>query len=213
MRADRNCRYPRLLAVVAALIMLAAAAAAQNPDATYAELVKKAQAGDSSVDFRALRLACADAKKCDATDRDDLVAMRKASQAKDYKKAAKLAEKSIERGFPNIEAHATAAEAYKALKETDKAEFHHAITGALIRSIMKTGDGKTKETAFEVISVDEEHIVLNVLGLPVFGRQSLISGKPHSYDLIEVDAPNGGGKVSVYFNIDAFFPMKGFNKL
>src|SRR5579871_2631591 len=148
MRADRNCRYPRLLPVVAALIMLAAAAAAQNPDATYAELVKKAQAGDSSVDFRALRLACADAKKCDATDRDDLVAMRKASQAKDYKKAAKLAEKSIERGFPNIEAHATAAEAYKALKETDKAEFHHAITGALIRSIMKTGDGKTKETAF-----------------------------------------------------------------
>jgi hypothetical protein len=34
-------------------------------------------------------------------------------------------------------------------------------------------------------------------------------GKPHSYDVIEVDDPKSGQKVSIYFNIDAFFPMKG----
>lgn len=60
-----------------------------------------------------------------------------------------------------------------------------------------------------MIGTQEEHVILNVLGLPPFGRQSLIPGKPHSYDVIELDDPKSGQKVSIYFNIDAFYPMKG----
>lgn len=135
--------------------------------------------------------------------------MRRASQAHDYGKAANLGENLIAEGFPNIEAHAVCASAYAALKMTEKAKFHQAVTSALIRSIMTTGDGKSKESAFEVIGTQEEHIILSVLGLPAFGSQALMPGKPHNYDVIEVDDPKSGQKVCVYFNIDAFFPLKG----
>ncbi|MBN9664116.1 MAG: DUF4919 domain-containing protein [Acidobacteria bacterium] len=199
-----------LLAFAIAVLIAISLPAAQSPDALYSELVKKVVSGDSTVDFRALRLACAKAENCDAKgDSKDVIAMRRASGVSDHKAAVEVAEKLIAAGFPNVEAHAICAEAYRALKQADKAKFHHEVTAALIRSILSTGDGKTKETAFEVIGTQEEHIILSVLGLPPFGRQALISGKPHSYDLIEVDDAKTGKKVSVYFNIDAFYPMKG----
>jgi hypothetical protein len=199
-----------LRAVGTFLVLAVALAGAEKPDAAYLELEKKVASGDLSIDFRALRLACAKAVHCDAKgDSESVVAMRRASQSRDYQNAARIAERLIADGFPNIEAHAVCAAAYKELGQPDKAAFHHAVVSRLIRSIMSTGDGKTKETAFEVIGTQEEHVVLGVLGLPPFGRQSLIPGKPHSYDVIEVVDPKSGQRVSVYFNVDAFFPMKG----
>jgi len=70
--------------------------------------------------------------------------MRRARQSHDYKQAAKVAERLISVGFPNIEAHAICAEAYRARKQSDKAQFHHDITSALIRSIMSTGMEKRR---------------------------------------------------------------------
>ena len=198
------------LAIIAAVGLASAGSWTQDSDASYRALAEKAKAGDRSIDFRALRLACSNASKCDARgDSKDLLAMHRAAKARDYKLSLKLAEKLIAAGFPNIEAHAACAEAYAALNDPEKAKFHHAITAGLIQSILSTGDGKTKETAFEVIGTYEERIVMTVLGLPPFGRQGLIPGKPHSYDVLEVDDPKTGNKVSVYFNIDAFYPMKG----
>jgi len=135
--------------------------------------------------------------------------MRRAMQSKEYKEAAKAAETLIDHGFVNIEAHAICSRAYEALNNSDKATFHHDIAASLIRSILTTGDGKTKETAFEVIGTFEEHIVMSVRGLPALGSQSLIPGKPHSHDLLEVSDPKTGEKISVYFNIAAFYPPKG----
>jgi hypothetical protein len=197
--------------VVAITSLTAPLAGAEKPNAVYLELVKRANSGDASVDFRELRLACAQADNCDAKgESKDLIAMRRAIQSRNYKEAAKIGEKLIADGFPNIEAHAICADAYRALNDPEKAKFHQTITSGLIRSIMITGDGKSKESAFEVIGTHEEHIVLSVLGLPAFGTQALIAGKPHSYDVIEVNDAKSGQKISVYFNIDAFFPMKGF---
>jgi len=68
---------------------------------------------------------------------------------------------------------------------------------------------KTMETAFEVVTTGEEYVVMSVMGLPRFGTQALITGKPHSYDLQTMDDPKSRKKVEVYFKIDAFFPMKG----
>jgi Domain of unknown function (DUF4919) len=199
-----------LKAIAAVAVLTTALAGAEKPDTAYLELLKRANTGDASVDFRALRLACAKADKCDAKgESKDLIAMRRASQSHDYKQAAKIAEKLIAEGFPNIEAHAICAAAYAALNDPEKAKFHQTVTSGLIRSIMATGDGKSKESAFEVIGTQEEHVILSVLGLPPFGKQALMPGKPHSYDVIEVDDPKSGQKTSVYFNIDAFYPMKG----
>ncbi|HEU0122437.1 MAG TPA: DUF4919 domain-containing protein [Bryobacteraceae bacterium] len=195
----------------AAAIAMAATmglAGAENPDATYAALAKKAAAGDP-VDFRALRMACAAASRCDARgDRTMLQEMRQASREGNHKKTAALASKLIAAGFPQIEAHMASAQAYEAMQKPAEAERHKAIAGGLLRSILQAGDGKTKETAFEVIGTHEEHLTLSVMGLQ-FGGQSLIPGKPHSYDVIEAKNPKTGETVRVYFQIDAFYPMKG----
>jgi hypothetical protein len=50
---------------------------------------------------------------------------------------------------------------------------------------------------------------MGVLGLPALGSQSLIHGKPHSYDVLERSNPKTGESISVYFKIDAFYPPKG----
>ncbi len=71
-----------------------------------------------------------------------------------------------------------ASTAYEKLGKADKAKFHHDVASAFLRSIFTSGDGKTKETAFEVASVAEEYVVVMVMGLPRIGNQSLISGKP-----------------------------------
>lgn len=210
-RTRKKIGFTSLLqAVVAVAVLTTALAGADKRDAAYLEFVKKVNSGDTSVDFRALRLACAEADRCDARgESKDLIAMRRASQSHDYREAAKIGEKLIRQGFPNIEAHAVCGNAYTALNDPRKAKFHQAVASGLIHSIMATGDGKSKESAFEVIGTQEEHVILTVLGLPPFGKQALMPGKPHSYDVIEVDDPKSGQKISVYFNIDAFYPMKG----
>jgi hypothetical protein len=136
------------------------AAPANEEDSAYKELVEKANNGDLSIDFRALRLACLKASSCDPRgDTKDMISMRRSMQSKEFNTAAKLAEALIEHGFVNIEAHADASQAYEAMNKPDKAKFHHDVTTSLLRSILNSGDGKTKETAFEVIGTFEEYTV------------------------------------------------------
>lgn len=200
--------------IIAGAASVAHAASGNKADEEYQALAAKAAAGDLSVDFRAMRLACAEADKCDSRGDDkDAAALQKAARAKRHEEVIKIAKRLIAAGFPNIEAHAACASAYAALGKPEEAAFHQQVTSGLLRSIFKTGDGKSKETAFEVIGTHEERIVMMVLGLPPFGRQALSPGKPHNYDIIEVEDPRTKQQVSVYFNIDAFYPMKAFRSL
>ena len=186
---SRAVRTLTLQATVITLVVTVALKAAEKQNPRYVELVNKVMKGDLSVDFRALRVSrCAKADNCDPRgDNKDLIAMQRATQARDYKEVVKIAEKLITVGFPNIQAHAACAEAYTALKQPGQGAVSSGGMTALIRSIMSTGDGKTQETAFEVIGTQEEHIVLSLLGLPPLAASLSSRGKPHSYDLIEVD--------------------------
>jgi hypothetical protein len=188
---------------------------AANPvrqaEPTYEEMLKRANQGDLSIDFRAFRLACLKAKRCDARGEDkDLIPMRAAMQSKKFDQATRIAEKLIAQGFVNLEAHTVCEQAYEAMNKPSQARLHHDVAGLLVRSILDTGDGKTKETAFEVIGTFEEYAIMQVLGFPQTSiSQSVIPGKPHSYDVLKGADPASGAEVSVYFNIDAFFPPKG----
>ncbi len=84
-------------------------------------------------------------------DSKDMVSMQRSLQSKNYRRALQTAENLIARGFVNIQAHVVCSQAYEGLNEPEKAKFHHDIAASLIRSILATGDGKTKESGFEVI--------------------------------------------------------------
>jgi uncharacterized protein DUF4919 len=202
------------LALAGAFLLLAAISsrAADATDVAYKQLVARVVSGDLSVDFRTLRMECLKAgKACDASGPvDDMTAMQRAMHDNKYDKAVIIGEDLIDRGFVNIAAHGACAKAYDALHEIEKAKFHRSVTSALIRSIMISGDGKSKESAFEVISSSEEYIAMQVLGLndPASLKQSLISEKSHSYDRLEESIPGRDDKAVVFFNIDAFYPAK-----
>jgi Domain of unknown function (DUF4919) len=181
---------------------------AEADDITYRTLLERAKGGDFTVDFRALRLACMKASHCEPRgSRADLTAM----SAEDPHKVVEVAEKLIEDGFVNLEAHATAAGAYAKLNDSEKAKAHFAITLELLRSIMATRDGKTKESAYEVICDREEYSVLSALGLPYLppaASMTPVKDGTHSYERWRVQNPKTGQDVVLYFNIDAFIPAK-----
>ena len=137
--------------------------AAEEDDVTYRTLVERVKGGDLTVDFRALRLACMKASHCEPRgSKADLTVL----SSQDYRKAVQVAEKLIDEGFVNIEAHATAAGLYAELNEPEKAKVHFAITLALMGSIMTGKDGKSEDTAYEVIGDREMYYVMAALGLP-----------------------------------------------
>jgi hypothetical protein len=118
-----------------------------------------------------------------------------------------IAERLISQGFVNIEAHADCVKAYEAIHDAAKSKFHLDVATALMRSILDSGDGKAKETAFEVISDREEYATLVALGLPYSGSgvsTSAIEDGGHRYARWDVLNPKTGQNVLVFFNVDAF---------
>jgi hypothetical protein len=82
---------------------------------------------------------------------------------------------------------------------------------ALFQSIITAGDGKSEDTAYEVISVREEYMTLAGKQLPQFGEgvsnRFYVAGG-HSFSRWEVKDPKTQEKVVVFFNNDAVPPAK-----
>jgi len=187
--------------------------AAEQDDIVYRTLVQRVRTGDFTVDFRSLRLACIKSSHCAPRGtRDELAALGQAVKNNQAKSVVEIAERLVEKGFVNIEAHASSIKPYTDLNNPAKAKFHRDVVTALVRSIFETGDGKAKESAFEVICDREEYFVLGVLGLsysdPAVSVNRAIGEGTHRYDRWVVQNPKTGQTVVVFFNIDAFSPTK-----
>jgi hypothetical protein len=66
-----------------------------------------------------------------------------------------------------------------------------------------SGDGKTKETAFEVICDREEYAMMSALGLSSFGPSVIVvplQDGPHRYEKRQVRDPATGKDRIVFFN-------------
>jgi len=133
--------------------------------------------------------------------------MNAAHELGEFATEMKWAQRLLELGFANVEAHATLAGLYMQTNEPVKAKFHVDVATALIRSILSSGDGKTKETAFEVIADREEYAVLTALGLPYNGPNvsaSRFKDGTHSVNRWQISEASAGQSMTVFFNEDAF---------
>ena len=175
----------------------------QESGPPYESLLEWVRAGEPDADFTALRLAYADNPPQDAVDTDpDLSrSMFSSMSEKKYGKAIEYAEKIMEGKFVDIDAHLVASAAYKEKGNSEKEKFHRYVAEGLIKSILSSGDGKSQDTAFTVISTDEEYVILRVYGL-MPGTQSLQSANGHHYDRLDAINPETNEKVTLYFNID-----------
>jgi uncharacterized UPF0160 family protein len=191
-----------LLACIPAPGYFSRAAAQDQKKPVYAELVASALKGDPNVDYTAMRYASLDAPKNKKAIYHSLSEMNAPLQQKDFKKALKMANEVLENYFVDINAHLIAVNACRGLNQSDEAEKHLGFARALLKSIVDSGDGKTEDTAFVVISVDEEYVVLRQMGI-FPGDQSLKHGKNGWYDVLE--SKKDGQDVTLYFNITKFY--------
>src|SRR5947209_17228756 len=158
----------------------APAAASQKPDApdkskndaAYDALLKRVKDGDKTVDFKELRMAYADSSHYSpyGGHSDAQKAMFAAMRASQWDEALKQSAKILEKNYVDINAHFGAFVANHEKRVADKADFHKFVVNGLIKSITDSGDGKSTDKAFVVISTDEEYALLNFLGLRPMGQ-------------------------------------------
>jgi hypothetical protein len=180
--------------------------AQDSPKPTYGALLERARKSDATVDFRELRLAYTETPDYSpyGGDRDTRQKMFAALNAKEFDQAVASAEKILAKNFVEINAHFVAYVANREAGHAEKATFHKFMFDGLVQSITGSGDGKTAETAFVVISTDEEYTLFNVLGLRATA-QALVTQNGHSFDRMTANNPKTNEEVVYFFNIDKPF--------
>lgn len=172
-------------------------------DGGYGQMLAKVKGGDTSIDFKAFRIAFTKTKAYSPYGGlgDEVKQAFAAIDKKDYKSAVKNAEKALESSYVNMDAHVAASLGYKGLDDQAKSDFHKKVYLGLVNSILDSGDGKTDSTAYVVINTHEEYTALRALGLAP-GSQSLQHKGEHSFDVLDATDPKTKQSVKIYFNID-----------
>jgi Domain of unknown function (DUF4919) len=215
----------RLAGAFLILLFVVISVSAQTPQATptpteketpkptektkYDALLEKVKQKDPSVNFTELRHAFYESDNYNP--QSPMMTYRPMNAAiaqKNYEEALKIAEGVLAKNFVEINAHMTARIAYQETGKAEKAEFHKFMVDGLLNSIKSSMDGKSKEKAFEVISINEEYGLIRSLGLrPI--QQALQEDKGHFYDVITVVDPQTNQQSQLYFNVDKPFKWKG----
>jgi hypothetical protein len=171
---------------------------------SYDALVEKLKSNDKTVDFRELRLAYANSPNMDKGPDTDpqKKAMMAALNSHDFTAALKNADVVLAADYVDMDAHYVEYIANRELKASDPAEFHKFVLQGLLKSITDSNDGKTPETAFQVIEVHEEYVLLHFMGIGLPESQALLHKNGHAYDEIKFKDPKSNEEVTLYFNVD-----------
>ena len=174
----------------------------------YDLLVEKVKQKDPSVNFTELRLAFFESPNYNPyAPMMTYRPMNTALAQKNFEEALKIADSVLAKNFVEINAHMTAQIAHQELGNTERAQFHKYMVDGLLNSIKSNRDGKSVDSAYEVISINEEYGLIRSLGLrPI--RQGLIEDKGHRFDAITVVDPQTGTESVIYFNVDKPFNWK-----
>jgi hypothetical protein len=194
-----------------AVAILPSSVAALDQPSEYATLLASLKAGKTDIDYARLRISYMDSPEYKAAKdtSDSENAMVDALNEKNYPRAIKNAEIVLDSAYVNMDAHFVAMVANRELGAKDKSEFHSTVFHGLIKSILDSGDGKSLEKTWVVINVQEEYVVLRVLGFKPSG-QSLVNKDDHSYDVMKVKDAKDGTEQTFYFNVDIPFKHYGF---
>lgn len=179
---------------------------------TYRELVKRLQACDTTIDFRVLRLCYTKtAKYCPYVIEDIELykTMFDNYRVGDFPRAIENAKAILYDHYVDFEAQKVCADAYEKLGDSVNSRLHRKIYEGLLNSILRTGDGKTFETAYEVVRIQEEWAVIGHFDY-TFDVAAMVKHGKSWYDAVEVADWSVKEKKTIYFNID--LPYKYLKK-
>ncbi|MBN8579503.1 MAG: DUF4919 domain-containing protein [Anaerolineae bacterium] len=175
-------------------------AIAHQTDAKFENLVTLVKAQDPNIDFTELRMAFARTSQYDPYGlqyrqlRDEMVAE---SDADNFEYSLELANEFLTINYIFPEAHIVAIRAYDALNKPEDADFHRYVLNGLVKSILASGDGTTPQSAYEIVLIEEEYLILEVKGIkdPV-NREEFVEG----CDTFDGFDSISGQIITVYFN-------------
>jgi hypothetical protein len=186
-------------------LLLFPAVAAADPAGDYAALITAAKEGDPGTDYTAMRQAYAMIPEYDPYGERTSALMRDgqaAYVAKDCKTALEKFKAAIALDFTISEAHALSADCLEQAGDKDGEKREEAIAQGLFNSIILSGDGEKPDTAFRIVSMHEEGMILSVAGLNGTGREALATdGGP--VDKVNIVDASTGKKGAVFFNVTA----------
>jgi len=141
------------------LLLLAPLALAQLPPPSknsYDALLERVKRSDQAIDFKELRLAYTEASAYSpyGGDGEARRAMFDAIKAREFDKALQNAETVLSRNYLDIMGHFGCFVSHRELAHAYQATYHKFVFEGLLNSIKNSGDGKSEETAFVVISAD-----------------------------------------------------------
>lgn len=170
----------------------------------YINVLKDAISNPYNTDFRALRFeyASSQAYKPYSRDEENSRLVEEHLDACEWDQVVLVCELLLKDNYLDIEAHSAAKTAHEKLGNTDKAEFHGCFATGLIKSLLDSGDGFNFETAFIVIDIREEFVLLDTLGLEAISQDLVMDFQNHQYDVFKVKHKETGKKGTIYFNVD-----------
>lgn len=195
----------------------------QESTKAYNDLLKSIRNGDRTVDFTLLRYLYAFSSFFDpygfSGSSQEVPGQRLWGQIADlmdrrkWKEAAELCDALIEKEFIDMDLHLLSAIAQKELGRIEQELYHRYVYGRLFSSVRQSGDGRSPESAFVVVRLREEYMILGTLKgfLPV--SQSIVTKGSHHYDRFELRHQETGTTEQVYFNIDILKHRKLFRSV
>lgn len=170
---------------------------------TFSDLLAAAQHDPAAADYLALRMAYAASEDYApySHDQEHLDLLRAALPAGDLSGAVDAIRGLLDYNYLDIEAHMAADYVYTQAQEPEKSSYHRTFAKGLIDAIMRSGDGRSFESAFVVISIPEEYLILRLMGFQSQG-QRLIQQEGHWFDVLTAQHPQSEGTFDIHFNID-----------
>lgn len=177
-----------------------------TPDEEYLSIVEKIKKGeDTETDYTKLRMLYTQTSwyEPESKERDDNISqMVHAWVDQRYDEAIQIGNQLLEEDYLNPFVHDLFAKVYK---ETGKGNmlFHLLMFINITSSISESGDGKSFETAYKVISSWEEKGMMTLNQVtPVEQVIEPTIHDGHYYHVIQVKADETNEKSDLYFNID-----------
>jgi hypothetical protein len=168
----------------------------------YESLLKKVKKGNKDISFFDLRMSFTRSKEYKSSN-PELDSLRKKMikelNSKEYRNAITLADSILRNEFVDMYSHYTCYYAYSALGDSVKASYHMYLMDRLSNSVVESGDGKTKESAFLIISSNEEYFLIYIYKLQVNEKSfTNLNGEP--IDVFKAIDPETKESFELYFN-------------
>jgi len=169
---------------------------------SFDALLQAAKADPDSVDFTELRMAYAESSQYDPyrSSTEHYVAVCELLKSGEIESAKDRVIQSLNEHYLDIEMHILASEIYEMLGDEQRARHHARFAVKLLGSICRSGNGKTPETAFQVIDLAEEYAIMSMLNVECISQELRREGDHYS-DVFRVRLADGS-ETLIYFNID-----------